>query len=83
MRTARRTCIDAGRRQRPITADYRVGADSHAAEAGQVPGEWYVYDVAPLAGGVIVLWVAETGAPPTQRPPLPFPSAVPIGTPGS
>lgn len=38
------------------TADYRVGDDSRAATADEVPDDWYVTDAAPVGGGVIVLW---------------------------
>ena len=48
------------------TADYRVGADDHRAEAGEVPGTWYVYQVAPLSGRVAVLWVSENGKEPDR-----------------
>lgn len=48
------------------TATYRVGERSLEASAAEVPGEWYVYDVAPLANKVVVLWVSEDGKEPTS-----------------
>ncbi|MEJ3747816.1 hypothetical protein WEI85_31545 [Actinomycetes bacterium KLBMP 9797] len=45
------------------TATYRVGSDNREATADQVPASWYVYDVAPLANNVVVLWVSEDGKP--------------------
>lgn len=42
---------------REQTASYRVGADSVTAPESEVPGDWRVTEVAPLAGGV-VLWVS-------------------------
>ncbi|MFC4039478.1 hypothetical protein ACFO1B_13690 [Dactylosporangium siamense] len=51
------------------TAEYRVGAESLAATADQVPGSWIVYDTAPISNTVIVLWVSEDGkAPMRPRP---------------
>lgn len=46
------------------TAEYRVGFQSLAATADQVPGSWIVYDTAPISNTVIVLWVSEDGTPP-------------------
>lgn len=46
------------------TATYRVGFASREAAADQVPGDWYVYDVAPLANDVVVLWVSKDGKEP-------------------
>ncbi|MEV4756440.1 hypothetical protein AB0J86_15175 [Micromonospora sp. NPDC049559] len=65
------------------TAQYRVGADSRSAEAAEVPGDWYVYDTAPLAGGVVVLWVSETGTEPTVTAPGFDGTAAPGTPPGS
>jgi hypothetical protein len=48
------------------TATYRVGFRSLEASADQVPGSWYVYDVAPLANSVVVLWVSADGKEPTR-----------------
>lgn len=45
------------------TATYRVGSDNREATADQVPASWYVYDVAPLANNVVVLWVSADGKP--------------------
>jgi hypothetical protein len=59
------------------TADYRVGGDQHTADAAAVPGDWYVYDVAPIGGGVLVLWVSETRTPPVFVPPSTDPRPVP------
>lgn len=38
------------------TAEYRVGDESREATADQVPGDWYVTDMAPLDRGLVVLW---------------------------
>lgn len=46
------------------TATYRVGFASLEAPADKVPGSWYVYDVAPLANNVVVLWVSADGKEP-------------------
>jgi hypothetical protein len=46
------------------TATYRVGFASREAAADEVPGNWYVYDVAPLANDVVVLWVSADGKEP-------------------
>ncbi|TDC42450.1 hypothetical protein [Micromonospora sp. KC213] len=48
------------------TAQYRVGFRSLEASADQVPGSWYVYDVAPLANNVVVLWASADGKEPTS-----------------
>ncbi|TDB75681.1 hypothetical protein [Micromonospora sp. KC723] len=46
------------------TATYRVGFESRETAADQVPGSWYVYDTAPLANNVVVLWVSVDGKEP-------------------
>jgi len=46
------------------TATYRVGFASREAAADRVPVNWYVYDVAPLANDVVVLWVSADGKEP-------------------
>ncbi|SCF27973.1 hypothetical protein GA0074695_5102 [Micromonospora viridifaciens] len=48
------------------TATYRVGFRSLEATADQVPGSWYVYDVAALANNVVVLWVSADGKQPRR-----------------
>ncbi|MGK5553915.1 hypothetical protein ACSNOI_20065 [Actinomadura kijaniata] len=64
---------------RNITApEYRVmvGNESQIRYPGQVPGDWYVHDAAPLAHGQVLLFVgpkpteepAGKGAPPAVRP---------------
>jgi hypothetical protein len=45
-------------------ATYRVGYESLEASADQVPGSWYVYQVAPLPDNVVVLWASADGKPP-------------------
>jgi hypothetical protein len=46
------------------TATYRVGFASRETAADKVPGNWYVYDTAPLTNGVVVLWVSADGKEP-------------------
>jgi hypothetical protein len=50
------------------TATYRVGFESLEATADQVPGDWYVYDTAPLANNKVVLWVSKDGKEPAPKP---------------
>ncbi|MEV0128637.1 hypothetical protein AB0H83_09230 [Dactylosporangium sp. NPDC050688] len=51
------------------TAEYRVGWKSVAATEAQVPGDWIVYDTAPISNTVVVLWVSADGkAPDKPRP---------------
>ena len=46
------------------TASYRAGPKLLEAPASEVPGTWIVYDVAPLAGDVVVIWASEDGKAP-------------------
>ncbi|MFC7532993.1 hypothetical protein [Actinoplanes sp. GCM10030250] len=46
------------------TATYRVGPKSLEAPASEVPGAWIVFDVAPLAGDVVVIWASPDGREP-------------------
>ena len=46
------------------TASYRAGPVLLEAPASEVPGTWIVYDVAPLAGDVVVIWASEDGKGP-------------------
>ncbi|RSM73092.1 hypothetical protein DMB66_03325 [Actinoplanes sp. ATCC 53533] len=59
------------------TASYRIIVSESIGEdrrqktsldvpASQVPGTWIVYDVAPLAGDVVVIWASADGKPPTR-----------------
>lgn len=51
------------------TAEYRVGWESLPATEAQVPGDWIVYDTAPISNTVVVLWVSPDGtAPDKPRP---------------
>ena len=47
------------------TATYRVGFASRGAAADEVPVHGYVYDVAPLANDVVVVWVPADGKEPS------------------
>ncbi|GAA2326458.1 hypothetical protein [Dactylosporangium salmoneum] len=49
------------------TLDYRVGWQSLAAPADQVPGSWKVYQAAYGTGHSIIVWASEDGTAP--RPP--------------
>ncbi|NUR48315.1 MAG: hypothetical protein HOV71_09300 [Hamadaea sp.] len=51
-----------------MTIEYRVGGDSHAATADQVPGTWVVFDVAPLTMHSVALWSSPTGTPASPAP---------------
>jgi hypothetical protein len=61
------------------TASYRVGPESRDAPAGEVPGDWYVYDVAPLPHKVVALWVSADGKEPSRPKGIPGFSAGPAG----
>ncbi|MDG6103262.1 hypothetical protein Daura_17290 [Dactylosporangium aurantiacum] len=63
---ARRLLVAQGR-----TAEYRVGWDSLAATEAQVPGDWIVYDTAPVSNTVVVLWVSPDGKAPDKPRPSP------------
>ena len=65
------------------SAEYRVGFDSLAATEDQVPGDWIVYDTAPISNTVIVLWVSQDGkAPVRPRPSGSFQAPQPSGKAG-
>jgi hypothetical protein len=49
------------------TPSYRVGTESREAKDGEVPGDWYVYDVAPLPNKVVALWVSADGKEPANN----------------
>ena len=49
------------------TASYRVGFRSLDTPADQVPGTWYVYEVAPLPDNVVALWVSADGKEPAPN----------------
>ena len=55
------------------TASYRVGPKSLEAPASEVPGTWIVFDVAPLAGNVVVIWASEDGQEPDYHDDVPVP----------
>jgi hypothetical protein len=55
------------------TASYRVGPKSLEAPASEVPGTWIVFDVAPLAGDVVVVWASQDGKRPVQHDEVPIP----------
>lgn len=55
------------------TATYRVGPKSLEAPASEVPGTWIVFDVAPLAGDVVVIWASEDGEEPAYQDDVPVP----------
>jgi len=57
--------VRAALASRGQTASYRVGPQNRDAPAGEVPGDWYVYDVAPLPNKVVALWVSADGKEPT------------------
>ncbi|MEV0561731.1 hypothetical protein [Dactylosporangium sp. NPDC050588] len=69
-----------------MTAEYRVGPKSMAAPADQVPGDWIVFDTAPIPGNIIVLWSSADGKPPaptgddTPRPPASTRPGAPAST---
>jgi hypothetical protein len=46
------------------TASYRVGPKSLEAPASEVPGSWIIFDTAPLAGDVVVIWASPDGQAP-------------------
>jgi hypothetical protein len=46
------------------TASYRVGPKSLEASTAEVPGTWIVFQVAPLAGDVVVIWASPDGKEP-------------------
>jgi hypothetical protein len=50
----------AARGQRP---SYRVGPQNRDAPGSEVPGDWIVYDTAPLPNKVVALWVSADGKP--------------------
>ncbi|MET7419077.1 hypothetical protein [Dactylosporangium sp. NPDC005555] len=61
-----------------MTAEYRVGPKSLSAPAEEVPGDWIVFDTAPIDTTVIVLWSSADGRSPIPSGddvPKPGPSA--------
>ncbi|MEU4424058.1 hypothetical protein AB0F81_25800 [Actinoplanes sp. NPDC024001] len=57
------------------TAGYRVGPKSLETPASELPGTWIVFDVAPLAGGVVVIWASPDGTEPDYADDVPVPAA--------
>jgi hypothetical protein len=55
------------------TATYRVGPKSLEAPAAEVPGTWIVFQVAPLAGDVVVIWASADGKEPDYDDETPIP----------
>jgi hypothetical protein len=53
------------------TASYRVGPKSLEAPASDVPGTWIVFNVAPLAGNVVVIWASADGKEPLYHDDVP------------
>jgi hypothetical protein len=68
--------VSEARRQLAVngqTASYRVGPKSLEAPASEVPGTWTVFDVAPLAGNVVVIWASQDGKEPARQDQVPLP----------